>query len=239
MEELQRLFFSVIEHLKHTAERQTELNDHTTELLAQPDQQNAARVGSLQLRQQTLERTSQEIANALTEQATNMQAADAPAEEPAVTSTVPTEGSEPGSLSEPEKFLQAAELVRAGAQAMSSAHTALADVENVNTSSADVATPAETQPSNQPFARVAQDQQLALQKLQEALTLLDPPPSENQNQNQQQPQQPEERSDEKTESNPQNMDAEQMLQAIREREAKRRRERQPQTAAEAGVEKDW
>jgi hypothetical protein len=239
LEELQRLFFSVIEHLKHTAERQTELNDHTTELLAQPDQLNAARVGSLQLRQQTLEGTSQEIADALTEQATRMQAQDAPAEEPAVPATAPTEAAEPESLSEPEKFLQAAELVRAGAQAMSSAQTALAEVAHKNSSPTGVDTPAETQPTSEPLVRAAQDQQLALQKLQEALTLLNPPPSENQNQNQQQQQQPEERSDEKTESNPQNMDAEQMLQAIREREAKRRRERQPQTSAAAGVEKDW
>jgi Ca-activated chloride channel family protein len=234
LEELQRLFFSVIEHLKQTAERQTELNDHTTELLAQPDQNTAARVGSLQLRQQTLERTSQEIANALAEQAASMQAEATAAEEP----TTSTDAAEPDALSEPEKFLQAAELVRAGAQAMSTAQTALADTATANTPEVADAPPSEPQPTSQALQRVSQDQLAALLKLQEALTLLEPPPSENQNQQQPQ-QQPQERSEEKTESNPQNMDAEQMLQAIREREANRRRERQPQSSAAAGVEKDW
>lgn len=237
LEELQRLFFSVIEHLKQTAERQNELNDTTTELLAQPEQQTAARLGSLQMRQQALERTAQGIAEALSAQATQLESTASPDAEPAPSPNGEASTAEPSSPSQSEKFTQAAQLVRDGAQGMASAQVALAAAAPHDATETKVDNPAQTQTKTQPLMQVSDDQQVALQKLLEALELLEPP---SEKQPQQQPQQqPQDRAEEKTESNPQNMDAEQMLQAIREREANRRRERQPQTSAAAGVEKDW
>lgn len=275
LEELQRLFFSVVEHLRETAQRQAELNDGTTELLAQPNQQTPQRIGPLQHRQQSLHTTAQAIAEALEQQASSLDTAPPPAAN--APSTAPD--SVDASKAELEKLTQAAQLVREGGEAMELAANKLTSVTNpVQTAGQeDTAESASTEQTKTldsksqpveatrqdkdgqsksngaqqengaqhvtgegPLGEVAAEQQTALQKLLEALELLDPQQSDNQNQQQQQQQQPQEKSDEQMESTPQNMDAEQMLQAIREREANRRRERQPQQATSAsGVEKDW
>ncbi len=251
LEELQRLFFSVVEHLRETAQRQAELNDGTTQMLAQPDQQTPSRIGPLQHRQLAVEKTAQAIAEALEQQASGLASA-AESEANPVSNGADQPQTSP---SAEEKLSQAAGLVREGVQAMGAAAQTLAaaasleepDVDlsvadNDSTPQGNSATEGDARPAEtgEMLESAAADQQTAWQKLLDALQLLVPPQSQNQNQQQQQQQQPQDKSDEKTESQPQNMDAEQMLQAIREREANRRRERQPQGAASAGgVEKDW
>lgn len=240
LEELQRLFFSVVEHLRETAQRQTELNDGTTELLAQPDQQTAERLGPLQHRQQGLQTTAQAIADALEQQASRPDAAgpdvtaEPVADDPSIESNTVD-----ASKAEQEKLTQAAQLVRDAGQAMERAANKLT-AEPTPPQTVDKEETTQQGKEEGPLAVAAQEQQSALQKLLEALELLDPQQSDNQNQQQQPQQQPQDKSEEETQSTPQNMDAEQMLQAIREREANRRRERQPQQATSAGsVEKDW
>lgn len=91
------------------------------------------------------------------------------------------------------------------------------------------------------LSEASQQQQIALEKLLEALALLDDPPPPDQNQNQDSSQQPQPQEQEQPQdSQQQNMNAEQMLQAIREREANRRQEKKPSNAMSTGsVEKDW
>lgn len=73
IEDLRRLFFSVIDHLKELAQRQLELGDQTEETSAMaaaaPDRDSTDKAGPLGARQQTLSNTAQPIADALREQA--------------------------------------------------------------------------------------------------------------------------------------------------------------------------
>src|SRR5690606_36613491 len=61
---LRRLFFSIVEHLKETAQRQTELNDDTRDAATLEN----APIQPLADRQQELTTISREIARSLTEQ---------------------------------------------------------------------------------------------------------------------------------------------------------------------------
>lgn len=262
LEELQRLFFSVVEHLRETAGRQTELSDSTSELIAQPERQTPDRIGPLQHRQQALQQTAKAIADALQEQADATAETDSTANKDvtnndnqpsAAGANGPSQSPQPTGVNAAdnaadvktqdgaEKLSQAAALVQEGAHAMQAAAEQLTAAVTAEPDSASEQPPPTGTAPDGAIKQTEVHQQTALQKLLEALELLDPPQSQEQNSPQQQPQQqPQDKSDEKTEATPQNMDAEQMLQAIREREANRRRERQPQHPTSAGgVEKDW
>ncbi len=244
LEELRRLFFTIVEHLRETAQSQAELNDNSTQLLGQKDQQTPGRIGPLQMRQENLQKTSQAIADALQQQAT---------ESPEATSTQdsqpPAEAAQ--AQADREKLAQASELVKAASQAMASASNLLQKFSDGLVQPAaqtQAPAPPDTPPSTSPpqpdadLHSASQEQQTALQKLAEALALLDEPPPENQDsgQNQQQPQQQEQSDPQESSQPPQNMNAEQMLQAIREREANRRQEKKPSNTMSSGtVEKDW
>ncbi len=93
------------------------------------------------------------------------------------------------------------------------------------------------------FRSIVEHQQTALQKLAEALKQLDDQQDQNQNQNQDQQQdQQQQESDEQQQQRQQqqNLDTNQLLQLIRDREAQRRMERQRVQAAASGtVDKDW
>ena len=222
LQSLRRLFFSVVEHLRETAQRQAQLNDETERAaVLEEDEAIAKAVGPLQSRQQELQSITGEIAKALDEQSQQSPAG-----------AMPQQNVDPQQLAQlqqmQERFAQAAKLVQQGGTEMESAHKHLAFKE-----------PLVDQ------ARKHQDE--ALQKLAEALALLQPPPPPEQNQQNQQQQQQQQnqqqqgQDEQKQEQNPEmGTDPARLLQAIRDREAERRRDKERRGQMEREpVEKDW
>ena len=215
LQSLRRLFFSVVEHLRETAQRQAQLNDESEVAAALKEDDDIAKtIGPLAARQQELQAITGEIAKALEEQAKQQP-----------TGAMPQQNADPQQLAQMQQiqkqFGEAAKLVGEGGVEMESAHKHLAFKE-----------PLVDQ------ARKHQDQ--ALEKLVEALALLQPP-EQNQQQNQQQQQQDQQQQgDQEEQKSEMGTDPARLLQAIRDREAERRREkeRRAQLAREP-VEKDW
>jgi Ca-activated chloride channel family protein len=218
LQSLRRLFFSVVEHLRETAQRQAQVNDETERAAAlkEPEEVSKA-VGPLGTRQRELRAITGEIAKALEEQAQQQPAGATPQQ-----NVDPQQFEQMQQIQ--QRFGEAANLVEQGGTEMESADKHLAFKE-----------PLVDQ------ARKHQDQ--ALQKLAEALALLQPPPPQQQNQqNQQQQQQDQQQQGEdKQEQNAeQGTDPARLLQAIRDREAERRREKERRGRMEREpVEKDW
>lgn len=219
LQSLRRLFFSIVEHLRETAQRQAQLNDETERAAALKEPEEVAKaVGPLSTRQQELRAITGEIAKALEEQAQQQPAG-----------ATPQHNVDPQQLEQmqqiQQRFGEAAKLVEQGGTEMESADKHLA-----------FKAPLADQ------ARKHQDQ--ALQKLAEALALLQPPPPQQQNQQnqqqQQQDQQQQQGEDKQEQNAEQGTDPARLLQAIRDREAERRREKEQRGRMEREpVEKDW
>ncbi|MHB8900528.1 MAG: vWA domain-containing protein [Thermoguttaceae bacterium] len=223
LQALRRLFFSIIEHLQETAQRQAELNDQTEQVAALPKEQRLpARTGPLSTRQEELRKIAGEIAGALAEQAKKQPAAD-----------VPGQQIDPKQLAQlqqnQEQFGKAAKLVGQAGTDMESAQKDLAFEEPI-------------------VDQARKHQDLALEALTQALALLQPPPPEdqdgqNEEQQQDQPQQEQQPGQDRKpqEQKPEmGTDPARLLQAIRDREAHRNRERDRHTRVEQEpVEKDW
>jgi hypothetical protein len=234
IEDLRRLFFSVIDHLKELAQRQLELGDRTEEVSAEaqaaPGEDHTAKAGPLAARQETLSTTAGPIADALREQA----AQPIPPE---------AQGQVPADL--PQKMGEAATHVDNARVAMDAAVQGLG-----------INPPA--------FADTRAQQNTALQELAAAIQLLTPPDQQQQQQDQQkqdqqqqqqEPQQGEgekqdqpqesqggqpEKKDEQAESDQEKTDPAQLLQGIRDREAERRANRdKAEKRGYEPVEKDW
>lgn len=232
IEDLRRLFFSVIDHLKELAQRQLELGDRTEESAAKasasPDRDWTGEAGPLAARQETLSTTAAPIAEALREQS----------QQP-----VPPEaqGQVPEDL--PQRLAQAATHVDTARAQMDGAAQGL-----------------QINPPAFADARGAQD--AALEELAAAIRLLTPPEQQQQQdqqnqqgeqeqQEQQQGQQEKDQQGQQQQGGGQNAqqqqqeeqqqtDPAQLLQGIRDREAERREQRDK--AARQGyepVEKDW
>ncbi len=267
LEELRRLFFTIVEHLRETAQRQSNLNDETLQQSMMPADGSKDPVGPLQARQQTLQSTAREIANVLQQQ--SEQAAQLPTDASAPSSAA-------GSAANPsdgQKLEEASQLVDQAQQAMQTVikewatpDSAPADeidqsdaVERVQNDADESQSPAteESPPAStesdaetpeseqqqleqQRLESVLENQREALAKLLEALALLDN--QQNGQDDQPQPSSSEEQNPQPQSSPPQqqNMNAEQMLQAIRDREAQRRKDKSQANALGSGaVEKDW
>ncbi|MFN2377126.1 MAG: hypothetical protein ABR538_11355, partial [Candidatus Binatia bacterium] len=228
IEDLRRLFFSVIDHLKELAQRQLELGDQTEETAAMasaaPDQDYTDKAGPLGARQQTLSTTAAPIADALREQSQQPLPPEAAGQVPA---------------DMPERLAQAATHVDNARASMDGAVSSLA-----------INPPA--------FADTRSAQNNALQELAAAIQLLTPPEQQQQQQDQQEQQdQQGEQGEQPEEEGPQGQqqggqkpqeegedkektDPAQLLQGIRDREAERRENREK--ASHQGyepVEKDW
>ena len=207
----------------------SERPDGATEHRAAPAQ-TPEKLGPLGNRQTQLQQISQQIAAALKQQ--GEQAATAPPTQP--TGTTTPSGADATAAAETAKTLsQAAELVDAAQTSMSAAAQKLASqAEKFDAAS-------------KPFDDITGQQRQALEKLAEALALLDKSQqpqnqqgSEDQNQNQQQESQNQESENQARQQ--QNLSANQLLQLIRDREAQRRDDKkQPMRASGSGVEKDW
>ncbi|NUQ62555.1 MAG: VWA domain-containing protein [Pirellulales bacterium] len=218
LQALRRLFFSIVEHLRETAQRQAQLNDETERVAASKKSGETAKaVGPLALRQQQLRAVTQQIADALGEQA--KQSPVVPAGQ---------QGADPKQVEQhqqvSQRLAQAAKLVGDGGAAMQKAG------ESLSADKTDVGA-----------ARTSQDEALA--KLVEALALLNPPQPNRQNQ-QDQGQQGENQQGEEPKKEPpqgnQGVDPSRALQAVRDREAQRRRDREnQQRLTQDPVEKDW
>ncbi len=222
LQSLRRLFFSIVEHLRETAQRQAQLNDETEQAAPLKDEEEVVKkVGPLSTRQQELRTITGEIADALAQQAQQQPPGAAPGQ-----------NVDPKQLAQlqqiQQQFGKAAKLVAEGGVEMESAEENLAFKKPI-------------------VDRARKHQDQALAKLAEALALLQPPQPDQQNQQnnqQQQDQQQEQQQDEgkqdEKEKSEMGTDPARLLQAIRDREAQRRREqeRRGQFQREP-VEKDW
>ncbi len=231
LEELRRLFFSIVEHLRETAQRQADVNDDTRQQSPlPPESQTADKIGPLAARQSQLQQFTQTLVSALQEQA--RQAAQPTGDEQTGGAST-AEGQAAAAQEAGKKLAQAAELVDAAEKAMA-------------TAAGDLTAQAEKyDAANKPYEKVTAQQAIALQKLVEALAILDQSPPDQKQQDQQdqqnqQEQQQEQQNQQEQSAQQQNMSANQLLQLIRDREAQRREEkkrRQPSSAS--GVDKDW
>ncbi|MDE0661326.1 MAG: hypothetical protein OXI79_16960 [Gammaproteobacteria bacterium] len=222
LEELRRLFFSIVEHVAALLADQVETHDRTATLQAESSaamgDEFAPAVAAAAERQSRHAQVGDALAAALAQQA---DAATAPA--PNATGT-PAASADPAAG---ERLAKAADEVRKAGGRMLSAATILGDgAVRATTMSPDLE-PALT------------DQLAAMEHLENALQELVPP--------QQRQQQGEERQQgDAQQARPQSGEDEQMsqrqalkrLQAIRDREAERQRRRDGQTSPEP-VEKDW
>jgi hypothetical protein len=216
LQALRRLFFSIVEHLRETAQRQAQLNDETEQATAlKKDEDIAKTVGPLSLRQQQLRAITQRIADALNDQA--KQRPDQAAGQ---------QGADPKQLEQYQKTAQqlaeAAKLVADGGTEMQKAGDRLS-----------------AEKPDLGAARKSQDE--ALQKLVEALALLNPPQPEQQNQQDQDQQgEGQQGQQQQQQQQTQGADPSRALQAVRDREAQRRRDRENrQRLTQESVEKDW
>jgi hypothetical protein len=211
LENLRRLFFSIVEHLRDTARRQQELNDATEQVAGVADP--APALGPLIPHQAELADTAGKLASALEEQS-RQRPGDAGAEVGELQPEVEQELS--------DRLRRAAELTLAAKEPMQSAAEDLAARELES-------------------ARANQDRGLA--HLLEAVALLTPPEA---GQGEPEPQDSDSQgedgqsADAGAKSRPQSADPSQLLQEVRDREARRRRERgRARRAGYETVEKDW
>ncbi|MBM4089026.1 MAG: VWA domain-containing protein [Planctomycetes bacterium] len=232
LEELRRLFFSLVEHLRDTAQRQADLNDDTTEVSGRPEEERTPdKTGPLAGRQTQLQSIAAQIAEALKAQGDEAAAAaDQQAKPPAGQGQ-----SDPQDAARAaEALARAAGLVRDAESAMETAAEKLSAV------------PAADDDAQRKFEPILEKQQEALAKLIEALALIDQQNQQDQDQQDQQQQdqnqqdqQQDQGGDEQQRQN-QQMDARQLLQLIRDREAERRNDkRQRNAASSSAAEKDW
>ncbi len=218
LRELRRLFFSITEHLRETAQRQAELNDRTQELAGETSaEERQPKLGPLAQEQQQLEQFASELAKVLAEQAQPADAATSPA----------GEENGPPTPNSTEPFADAAQWVQQATDSMQSAAAAM-------------------EPDGDAFdlSRVRDPQDHALDHLQKALALLTPP---DQSQNDQQDNN-EQSEDEQQASAPQpstsqdqqSMSMNQLLQLIRDRDAERWEQKEKrQMTGTLPVNKDW
>ena len=224
LEDLRRLFFSIVEHVAALLADQVETHDGTATLQAESSaamgDEFAPAVGAVAERQGRHAQLGDQLAAALAQQA---DAASAPAQ--SNDTGTPTASADPAAG---ERLAKAADEVRKAGGRMLSAATILIDGANrATTMSPD-------------FEPALEDQLAAMEHLENALKELVPP------QQRQRQQGEDEQQGEAQQPQPQPGEDEQMsqrqalkrLQAIRDREAERQRSRDVQASTEP-VEKDW
>jgi Ca-activated chloride channel family protein len=222
---LRRIFFSIIEHLRDTAERQVELNDQSEDaaaLAAAEPERTGEIAAPLAARQGQLGKFTEQLAQALHEQSFR---------DPSEMAGGATDVDPAAAKEMTQRLTQASELVLLASEDMKAASEGLS---------------AEAPE----FEALRQEQDAAVEKLAEALTLLQPEDQQQQcdqgqqqqeQQQQEQGQQPSEQDQEKQDQQQKSgQGADQLLQSIRDREAERQRTRgeRGQQRYES-VERDW
>jgi Ca-activated chloride channel homolog len=215
IEELRRLFFSIIEHLKELLRNQTDTHDGTGSAATADAAALASLLGPLLDAQTSHAALGEALAGALAEQA------DAAAA-----------SGDPSATDATQRLTQAADEVRQATADMAGAARFLA--ENV-----------EAAASMSPDMTAALDaQRAAMERLENAIRLLEPPPQQQDQQQQQQDQQQQQQQQQQDQQQQQEelsqQQAQRRLQEIRDREAERMRERQRQQRYRPEpVDKDW
>ncbi|MDA0657204.1 MAG: VWA domain-containing protein [Planctomycetota bacterium] len=243
LNELRRLFFSIVEHLAEAAERQATLRDETETLKSEMDQDKLQNeLGSRQFRQQELAELTDQLGIALHDMQTSEN------QSPGDATGVPVQGNgtqgngtqgtavkmtAPGG--DDQKFVEAGKSVKEAGQAIR------------QTVSAMEAKPVE-------LSAIGKLQDVALEQLQKAIQILQPnAPRPNEDpQDSNQDEQPDEKSGEsssndssekntqESDSPPeQNMALQELLQRVRDRDAKRKNNKMRRGAGRESVEKDW
>lgn len=214
--EMQKLFFSVIEHLKELIRTQGETRDDTTTAQTEDDVGRAARLPGLIEREGQHAQLAEAIAQALAAQAdaANQQGAQPP---------------QGGGGPTPQALGQAATEVRNALGSMQDASTTLTQARD------------QAQQMSVDIGPALAAQQTAIDHLEAALRLLQPPQQQQDQKNDQQDQQDQQQQDQQ-QKDQQQQSAEQQLQQVREREAQRerdKREREQQAGGNDPVDKDW
>lgn len=214
LEELRRIFYSIVEHLKELHRDQSETYDQTGTAQAAEDEERAGGLPPLAEAQGKHAAMTEALAQALEQQADAASASD-----------------DPKAATEAEKFAAAAAELRSALDALRAAATTLAQASEDATSMSVDLSPA------------LEDQPVGIQHIEAAIAILEPPEDQEQDQDQQdqeeqnQDQQQEQQQQEEEVSKQQ---AERRLQEIRDREAERQRERERAQAVQGGgVDKDW
>ncbi len=230
--ELQKLFFSVVEHLKELIEQQGLTRDQTTKAQTEDDLSRQPMLPGIIGREREHATMADGIAKALAEQADAAAAAQAqaPAGQGGQGAPAPSGGPTP------QQIREAAGEVRNGLTSMQDAAETL--VKATDTS----------QKQSFDLQPGLDQQQSAIDHLENALRLLQPP-KQNKPQDQKQappPQDPEDQKDPKDQQQQQQQqqdqsaeDAQRRLQQVREREAQRDRERRQRPQPPEPVDKDW
>jgi len=237
LENLRRLFFSIIEHLRDTARRQQQLGDETERAAALPEEDRERGLGPLKPKQAELAEVAGVIANTLEEQSRHEPGDLVGGGGGAAGGPDPDAGADAQTLAEEAiKLRRAAEL------------SLEAQIEMEDTGVNLEVAPAD-------FAKAREHQDQAHARLLEAIELLTPPQEQQQDQQQdqqqeqqeQQEQQQEEQQEQQAGEQPQEQprdeqesDPSQLLQEVRDREAERRREnaKRNQRGFDT-VEQDW
>jgi hypothetical protein len=216
IEALRRLFFSIVEHLKELLQSQTNTHDQTGSAAAGPDEELASRLGTLAEPQGQHAATGDALAQALAEQS------DAAAQSP----QAPQTPGAPGGADAAKQLAEAAqEVTQASGEMHGAADFLRKDADAAQTSSVDI-------------SPTLQAQQRAMEHLQNAIRLLEPPQEDQQQEQQeQQDQQQQQQQEEQQAQEMSQSQAQRRLQEIRDREAERRRQQQP--FKPEPVEKDW
>jgi hypothetical protein len=229
LEEMQQLFFSVIEHLKKLIRDQGETRDKTNDAVTEDDLSRRPLLPPIAQREGGHAQLANSIAEALAKQA---DAAAAQAAQP----------QQPGQPQgpNPQAFKEAAGEVRNALTSMQTAIETLGKASDPNATMSFDLSP------------VLDSQGKAIEHLENALRLLQPPQKQNDDQKQDQEKQDQEKQDQEKQDQQQQQqqqqqdqaqnkdDAEKRLQQVREREAQRQRDRrEQQRSAPDPVDKDW
>ena len=247
LENLRRLFFNLLEHLKETAAQQERLGDETESLIALGGgAPPAKKTGPIAVQQKQLAEAAGAIAQALQEQAATPppanplppNAAGPAAAIPAPPGNPPNSGGGPGSAAsttpqssgptqaQREQFKQASHQVDQARERMDQAAV------SIESGGAD-------------FPKSRDHQSSAVKYLAEAIALLEPPPQPGESDGQDGADQKDEagKGDEATPEPDQSLadrsSMRELLQEVRDREAQRRRDQAQQPRKYDPVEKDW
>lgn len=213
--EMQKLLFSVVEHLQELIRQQGETRDDTATAQTEDDVGRGKRLPGLIDREAEHATMAEAIAGALASQA------DAASQQP------PGQPAGGGGGPSPQALGQAATEVRSGLASMQDASTTLTQARD------------QAQQMSYDIGPALEAQKTALEHLENALRLLQPPPQQNDQQDQQK--QDQEKQDQQKQDQ-QQQSADEQLRQVREREAQREREKRERERARGGddpVDKDW
>jgi hypothetical protein len=207
--ELRKLFFSVIEHLQDLIREQGETRDQTSAANGEDEFTRPGKLPGLIGRQEGHHGMAKAITDALAQQA------DAAGKQPAQQG--PQQGPDPKALA------SAADEVRAAQGAMTDARANLVKARDATA-------------STESLLPGVKSQGKAIEHLENALKILQPPPKKNDQQDQQQQQQQQQQQKPEPQNDQQQGGA---GQRARDQDAQRQRERRERDSKSDPVEKDW